>query len=107
LDTVDKKNLLYRDLPELRKDLGYKWEPTTVGEAIERLKTFLENNDAIAFKVDTYASDDCVYRTYTIQLPRVSVADIQTEVIRTVSSERNITLQFHRDGNGHFIILGA
>jgi hypothetical protein len=59
----------FNELPKTREDLGYKWEPIDIGVALANLLEYLKRNNARAFKVDVYASNNQVYRSIIIQLP--------------------------------------
>lgn len=59
----------YAKLPEIGTNLGYKWEPIQVGVALANLLEYFKRNNARAFMVDVYASNDSMYRNIVIQLP--------------------------------------
>lgn len=83
---TEVKDLKYPDLPPTRTDLGYEWILRDVSAVTGSLCKFLERNNARAFLVDVYASNNQVYRNMIIQLPEYGELAGET-----------IHIQFNRD----------
>jgi len=84
----------YRDLPPIRKDLGYEWTPTALEEALEYFRKFLERCRARAFTLDVYSSAGKVYRNILIQLPEKG----------ELWPAEDIRIQFDRDEGRQFLL---
>jgi len=77
----------YTPLPDARTDLGYSWIEQSIDETLAYFAGYLKRNDAKAYVMDVYASNNQVYRNIVIQLPR------QSEVFPA----ENINIRFNRD----------
>jgi len=88
------ENLTFNTLPETREDLGYKWRPVGLPEALNHFAKFLERNKARVFEQDVYASNDRIYRNILIQLPFMS----------EVFLAEDIHIQFDVDEGRQFIL---
>jgi hypothetical protein len=85
--------LEYQDLPPTRKDLGYEWTPKPVSYVLDAFSRFLERNNAKAYLMDVYASNDSVYRNLLIQLPKYGIFEAE-----------NIYFQFNRDDGRQYTL---
>lgn len=83
---TNKEQLKYPELPSTRTDLGYSWQPSTPSDVLHAFGKFLQRNNARAFLMDVYASNDAVYRNMVIQLPEKGAFAAET-----------IYIQFDRD----------
>ena len=79
--------MVYTQLPPARADLGYRWNEQSIDEVLTFLSGYLKRNDAKAYVLDVYASNNQVYRNIIIQLPELS----------EVFPAENIHVQFNRD----------
>jgi len=87
-----KENLsVFNELPHLREDLDYKWREVDLTMALGHFGRFLKRNDAKAFEVDVYATNDCVYRNIVIQLPE-----------KGAFAAEDIHIQFNRDSGRQY-----
>jgi len=77
----------FSELPKTREDLGYKWAPISIEYALDSFRDYFVRNDARAFIMDVYASNNQVYRSILIQLPEHA----------GVFFPENINIGFNRD----------
>lgn len=86
--------MTYTPLPEARGDLGYSWIEQSIDEVLAFFGSYLKRNDAKAYVMDVYASNNQVYRNIIIQLPTQS----------KVFPAENIHIQFNRDEGRQFYL---
>jgi len=85
----------FNDLPELRGDLGYKWNRVPLEEAFRSFISFLERNNAKAFRENVYASNGRAYCNIVIQFPELGEA----------FPAEDINIQFDRDEGRQFTLV--
>jgi len=76
----------YIPLPETRTDLGYSWTEQSIDKTLALFAGHLRRNNAKAYIMDVYASNDQVYQNIVIQLPAEGIFPAE-----------NIHIQFNRD----------
>ena len=80
-------------LPETRRDLGYNWLPLPLDVVLGMFGQFLERNNAEAYLMDVYASNNSVYRNLLIVIPHGEVIP-----------EEQIHIQFDREAGRQFYV---
>lgn len=97
MTTQEDKELKYKQLPPTRTDFGYEWEKRSIRDVLESLLAYLERQDARAFMLDVYASNNHVYRNILIQFPWKNSFQVAENIFIQFDKDEGRQLSINRD----------